>query len=400
MSALGFRKHLPALDGLRGLAILLVFFYHYAGGLTHTANSEMMRILGAIFGFGWSGVDLFFVLSGFLITGILFDTQDDPHYFKNFYVRRSLRIFPVYYLFLLIYGLLAHYKFGVHLSLGHISFLFYVGYPVALLWPSLAHISPVVAITHLWSLAAEEQFYMVWPWLIWALKKPRTIIAACFAITVFSPSLRILFYFTGLHSAAWDYAFLPARMDALAIGAIIAVVMRGRTREQLQTAAWPTLAVAALSMVFALSVRRTVDHGDPLISTLGFTLDAIAFGALLVIVIRQGSWLGRVFSTPLLRLFGKYSYGLYLYHFPLSIFLSPMRPRFIMAVHSAGLGSILFILFSMIINLSLAALSFQLFESPILKLKAKFIYEKSGDAAPPSPRQVEANLSPEQQAST
>ncbi|MDP9148075.1 MAG: acyltransferase [Acidobacteriota bacterium] len=325
MSALQFRQHLPGLDGLRGLAILLVFFYHYAGGLTYTANSGLMRVCGVIFGFGWSGVDLFFVLSGFLITGILFDTQADSHYFKNFYVRRSLRIFPVYYLFLLISGSLAHYKFGAHLSLGHISFLFYVGHPFALWWPSLVHISPAVAITHLWSLAAEEQFYMVWPWLIWALRKPRNIIAACFVVTVFSPLLRILFYFTGLHSAAWDYAFLPARMDALAIGAIIAIAMRSRTRDQLQKAAWPTFVIAALSLVIVLGMRRTVDHGDPLISTLGFTLDAIAYGALLVIVIKQGSWLGHVFSMPLLRLFGRYSYGLYLYHFPLSVFLSPMR---------------------------------------------------------------------------
>ena len=118
-----------------------------------------MHVFGAIFGFGWSGVDLFFVLSGFLITGILFDTQDDPAYYKKFYVRRSLRIFPIYYIFLAVYGLFAFLHLDGHFHLGHIAFLFYLGYPAILLRPALQSVSPSVHFDHLWSLCAEEQFY-------------------------------------------------------------------------------------------------------------------------------------------------------------------------------------------------------------------------------------------------
>ena len=160
--AIDFRKRLPALDGLRGIAILAVFFYHYAAGLADRAPSGALHALGMIFAFGWSGVDLFFVLSGFLITGILYDTQSDPHYYRSFYGRRVLRIFPPFYLLALIYLLLTPLV-GAHWRLIHISYLLYLGFPFALIWPSLMQISPLVLTAHLWSLCAEEQFYLLWP---------------------------------------------------------------------------------------------------------------------------------------------------------------------------------------------------------------------------------------------
>jgi peptidoglycan/LPS O-acetylase OafA/YrhL len=368
------KKHLSALDGLRGLAILLVFFYHYAGSLQRTAHSTSMHIFGSIFGLGWSGVDLFFVLSGFLITGILFDTQDDPAYYKKFYVRRSLRIFPIYYIFLAVYGLLAFLRLDGHFHLGHAAFLFYLGYPATLLWPALESVSPSVHFTHLWSLCAEEQFYLVWPWVISKLRTPFLIIGACLAAIFVAPALRTFFVLHGLH--AWEYAFLPSRMDALAVGGLIAILMRGPGKSLVEKWATPMFLASSLCVGAICIVRRTVYHADGLIGTVGFTFIAIAYGALLILAIRHGSLLERIFSLPLLRLFGKYSYGIYLFHFPLSEFLSPKRETFISVTHSFAVGSITFLLVCLIINLGVAAVTFHFIESPIIGLKKRFEYDK------------------------
>ena len=367
------KKHLPPLDGLRGLAILLVFFYHYAGGLQHTAHSASMHVFGAIFGFGWSGVDLFFVLSGFLITGILFDTQDDPAYYKKFYVRRSLRIFPIYYIFLVVYGLLAFLHLDGRFHLGHVAFLFYLGYPATLLWPALESISPSVHFTHLWSLCAEEQFYLVWPWVISRLRTPFLIVTACVTAIAVAPALRTFFVLHHLH--AWEYAFLPSRMDALAVGGLIAILMRGRGKSITEKWALPVFLTSSLCVIGICVARRTADHADGLIGTAGFTFIAIAYGALLILAICSGSVLERIFSLPLLRLFGKYSYGIYLFHFPLSEFLSPRREAFISTTHSFVIGSITFVVFCLLVNLLVAALSFHLIESPIIGLKKFFEYD-------------------------
>jgi peptidoglycan/LPS O-acetylase OafA/YrhL len=371
-------KHLPALDGLRGLAILLVFFYHYAGGLQHTAHSKSMHLFGALFGFGWSGVDLFFVLSGFLITGILFDTQDDPAYYKKFYVRRSLRIFPIYYIFLAVYGLLAFLRLDGHFHLGHGAFLFYLGYPAILIWPALESVSPSVHFTHLWSLCAEEQFYLVWPWVVSKLKTPFLLIAACLAAISVAPALRTFFVLHDLH--AWEYAFLPSRMDALAVGGLIAILMRGSGKSLTEKWVMPVFLASSLCVAAICMVRRTVEHTDGLIGTAGFTFIAIAYGALLALAIRPGSVLERIFSLPPLRIFGKYSYGIYLFHFPLSEFLSPKREILVSATHSFAVGSIMFILACLLINLGVAALSFHFIESPIIRLKNHFEYDR--DAKP------------------
>jgi peptidoglycan/LPS O-acetylase OafA/YrhL len=370
-----FRKRLPVLDGLRGIAILTVFFYQYAGAFHKTASSGVLHALGMLFGFGWSGVDLFFVLSGFLITGILYDTRADAGYYKNFYARRVLRIFPIYYLLIAVNLLLTPFL-GAHWKLGQLSFLIYLGFPFALVWPELgqAQTSPLVRINHLWSVNAEEQFYMIWPWMIARLRTSRAMLRACIVAGTSAVLLRIVICVSGWLSIAWTHDFLLCRMDALALGAAIAILVRGPLQERMLRWAPLVFVLTASAVVGICVIRGTVDHSDPVIATGGFSLIALAYGALLLVALRKGTWLEWLLSARVLRIFGKYSYGMYLYDFPLTVILSPQREFFIARTHSYAIGSAVFLAFCLVVNLLIAASSFHLIELPIMRLKSRFKY--------------------------
>jgi peptidoglycan/LPS O-acetylase OafA/YrhL len=334
-------KHFPALDGLRGIAILMVFAYHYRGSIG-------IRVCN----FGWSGVDLFFVLSGFLITGILCDTRSDPGYYKKFYARRALRIFPVFYLFAAVMFLI-----GSHWKLIDLSLLFYVGWPVELIWPGTA--STAFPIYHLWSLSVEEQFYMFWPLLMARVRRSVVLCVVLFAIALL---LRILIVIRGINGG-WAYCFLPCRMDGLAVGAAIALLWRSGWKQKLQDWAIPGFTVASLGLLAVLFSRHTVHQSDSIVQTVGFSLIALTYGALLILALAHP----KIFSMSILRMFGKYSYAMYLFHLPLIAVFEPMKPR----LHFA------YVPFCLLANLALAALSFHFLEQPILRLKKHFSYSDS-----------------------
>jgi peptidoglycan/LPS O-acetylase OafA/YrhL len=347
-------RHIPALDGVRGLAILAVFFHHYGAGGIHSASAEV-RGIATVCGLGWSGVDLFFVLSGFLITGILFETQHDPSYYGKFYARRTLRIFPIYYLFTAITLLII--PPGVWQK-GHLFFLVYLGYPAAVIWPALVNLP--IRITHLWSLSVEEQFYMLWPWLTRKLQTPRSILRFCAAVGVGSLVARVAF-------PSWAYASLPCRMDGLALGAALAILFRGDLWQRCQRSAWALFLASTGAVILICVLRHTTDHNDRVIGTVGFSVIAIACGALLVLSLGP---LAGLFSLRILRTFGKYSYGMYLYHFPLTAVFEHAKPFFA----RYPLGSLSYVAMSLAANLAIATLSFHLFEQPILRLKKRFEY--------------------------
>jgi peptidoglycan/LPS O-acetylase OafA/YrhL len=347
-------KHIPALDGLRGAAILGVFLYHYGAGGVHSASTAV-RVIATLCGFGWSGVDLFFVLSGYLITGILYDTQDVPGYYRKFYARRTLRIFPIYYLFAAI--VLSTLPFAVW-HRGDLFFLVYLGYPAALIWPSILHLP--VRISHLWSLSVEEQFYMLWPWLIRTLRVPRNILTFCAVVGVGSLAFRIAV-------PGWAYNSLPARMDDLALGAALAILVRSDFRKRCERVAFPLFAASAVGVILICTLRHTTEHVDRLMCTVGYSVIAVGYGSLLLLSLGP---LAGLFSLPILRIFGKYSYGMYLYHFPLTAVFEPMKPF----LARYPLGALIYVAVCLVANLAIAALSFHLFEQPILKLKKRFEY--------------------------
>jgi peptidoglycan/LPS O-acetylase OafA/YrhL len=365
-------RRVPALDGLRGLAIIAVFLYHYGAGGS-TSSVLWVRCFSRVLGIGWSGVDLFFVLSGFLITGILFNTQTDPEYYKNFYVRRVLRIFPIYYIAIAAVFVIG-IALGVHWTRGHIWFLFFLGYPAVLLWPHLIPLSPFIRITHLWSLSVEEQFYMVWPWAVRKLQSGRNVLVTCALVFVMALVLRVVFVESG-HSV-WASTFLFCRMDTLAVGSALAVAVRRIDPSRLQKAAISTFLLAVAAFVAIGTVAHSFERSQPAIAIWGYSLTAIACGALLLMSLGVGS---RLFSFPVLRLFGKYSYGLYLYHFPLTAVFEPLKPMILVRVGSFAAGSLIYVAICLAINLGVAALSFHFIEAPFLRLKKRF--NKTGRTA-------------------
>ena len=374
VSPVDFRTRMPALDGLRGMAILLVFLYHYAGGSDQHPASLVLKGMYAITGLGWMGVDIFFVLSGFLITGILYDTRNDLGYFRKFYARRTLRIFPIYYLYVALVAV-AGVAMGIHWRWLQASFLFYVGFPVALAWQQIIPASPYLRVTHLWSLCVEEQFYLLWPLLIRLLSSSRRILAACAVILIAAPLLRVGVWASGTLSPAWAYASLPCRMDDLAIGASLAILLRGSGGKHAKNAAPFVLFGSLAALAVLLLDSGSVSHDAPGVFTLGYSLIAMIAGSILVLGVTSEGVITSVLKQPELRLLGKYSYGFYLYHFPLVAVMDPAKPLLIRLFHSAILAKGIFVVFGFFLNLGIAAASFHWIEAPIMRLKGRFQYK-------------------------
>jgi peptidoglycan/LPS O-acetylase OafA/YrhL len=263
---------------------------------------------------------------------------------------------------------------GVKWRAAHTSFFFYVGFPFALVWPSLIPATRYIRITHLWSLCMEEQFYLVWPLLIATLGTPRRMLRACGVLMCVALTLRILVWRAGWLNPGWAYTFLPFRMDSLVLGAALAILLRGRHATSLTKAAPIVLACSVAGLLAVCIIGRTTEHDSPGIGTVGFTLIALASGSLLVLSVLSQGIVCNIFSTNTLRTLGKYSYGLYLYHFPLAVLLDPIKPPLGNLLHSEIFGKVFFVILSLAINLAVAWTSFQLIESPIMNLKNRFKY--------------------------
>jgi peptidoglycan/LPS O-acetylase OafA/YrhL len=345
------RRHIPQLDGLRALAISLVLLTHSWGG-GYVAGHWFNKVAA----FGWVGVDMFFVLSGFLITGILRDTRDDPHHFRNFYARRALRIFPLYYLLLtLVLVVLPQVK---HMPEAVLEDRW-------LYWLYLGNIAltdgwQLFLLDITWSLSLEEQFYLIWPALIYRLSN-RTVIAVCLALIIGMPLVRIVLW----EPLGWMWLHMVFRADSFAVGGLLAVM----TREGIPMRHFRWLALLWVPLLYLVVTDRFA-RDSMLVGTLGYSLTALACGGLLLIAKDT-----RAFALAPLRHIGKVSYGIYIYH-PLclvaaSLVFGNMTP-----------GAQLLALF--VISVAVATASYHLYEMPLLRLKRHF-------AAAPAAQPVQAS---------
>jgi peptidoglycan/LPS O-acetylase OafA/YrhL len=368
------------------VAVGLVLAFHLAH-LDGARGLPARALLGAT-RFGWSGVDLFFVLSGFLITGILLDAKGAAGYFRAFYARRALRIFPLYYAYLAVLF------WGVpRLAPGADVHAESQGW----MWSYLSNVlfareggfqaSPWAG--HFWSLAVEEQFYLVWPLAVWAL--PRRLLAGLAAALVAGAfALRLGIHRTTFNATA-AYVLTPARADALAAGALVALAVRapGGLARLRWAAPWG-LAAAAAAVAAVWAWRGSFFGGDPAVQVWGFGPLAAGWGALLVLALPGGgpAGLGRALSAPWLRALGRYSYGLYVLHYP--IFLGLERAGLGPGVLAAALGSEIlgiaaFAAVAGGATLAAALASWRLLERPLLSLKDRVPYGRPAGGGPASP---------------
>lgn len=353
-------EHIPALDSIRGLAVLLVILFHcYPHNITKI---------------GWIGVDIFFVLSGFLITGILLDTKGKANFYKNFIIRRTLRIFPLYYFALLVClviipafwpGVMST-DFNFYITNQKWFWLYCQNWLFSLRGFPVDH-----TLVHFWSLAVEEQFYIFWPLLIMVLNRKQLLYVSILLIAF---SAYFKFFLGSRLGFVYPFQYLStfARMDALLIGAIIAILIRGE-RAWLEKYA-KYFAIISLLIVSIFFIRfRIVFFGE--LASIYLFIDILA-GYLILYMLNTESkfyFLKKFLNASFFRILGKYSYGLYVYH---AIILRILENHYYNNLKEHYESSLLAILIigsiTIILSFIISILSFWFIESPLLKLKKYF----------------------------
>jgi len=379
-----FSRHVPSLDGVRGLAILAVLAIHLLFS-NYQSTSRVVQALLSVRDLLWVGVTLFFSLSGFLITGVLFDTLGTERYFSSFFARRCLRIFPLYYGVLLLLLLLTR---PLHMDWHGQAYRLWTYTPnIPFLNEWTDNPSPYIELRHFWSLAVEEQFYVLWPWIVFLLGTRRKIFMATIAGSALALGLRTWLALTGQYP---ENHALPFCMDALLLGGALALLVRSRHRERVLRWGAPVfIAAVAITLVQMLRSPDFSWESSFYLTTVGMTVIALGTTALIAAALKAGSLAEAFFAAPILRFFGRYSYGLYVYHYSIDRSLTmPLRTF----LESHGRSSALSILAAaavvLAISICLALASYHLYEKHFIRLKRYFPYRRR--AVPPQPARTTA----------
>lgn len=417
--------HTPALDGLRGVAIILVLAHNLDVLDIARTSPVAVHVVKELLYLGWIGVQLFFVLSGYLITRGLIAAQGGPGYFRDFYIKRSLRIFPLYFLSLLAFTWLLPtvwpQVFGPILPGDRWLWLYLSN------WTEPLGLGGGERLPHFWSLAVEEQFYLVWPLLLYR-RTPRQVLIMSLLVTLAGPLIRWEVLQAGYGHEAL-YSFTVCRMDSLAIGAALAAwhvmllqsparaVTDPEVRTKLTASVW---LIGLLSMATAAVTSHGFQRIETQSQVWSYSVLGMAFVLLLgasvedMSALRLGrlrrpsaAWLTdwpyagvkiwqRVLSGSVLRAFGKYSYALYVFHKPLHDLLGPKMLIWMGAGKGpVGLGSALAYLGVMTaLTFGMALLSWRWLEKPMLGLRHRLIRPRlpkppaAAADGPPTPRTV------------
>lgn len=368
-------RHLPQLDAVRGLAILAVTLYRFRGD--DPSDDLVVRLFTRALGAGTRGVDLFFVLSGFLITGLLDDARGRDHYFKHFYIRRTLRIFPLYY-GVLLFAFVVLPWFGTNADAffreartnpePQLPLVENQGW----LWTYTSNLLIsfraswcLGAFNHFWSLAVEEHFYLVWPLVVYAFPR-RTTMRVCLALVVAATLARVMFVMSTANLAAAE-AFTLFRLDGLACGAWLALAAReANGLESFRRSAVIVAGLAFFGLVpaFALRMKLATAIDLPLALFCGSVIT-------LALTVSPQSWFGMIFRSRVLVALGQVSYAMYVFQ---NLLIPALDPYLSVAKATAwtgseGAGRLVYLALMFAINFGLAWLSWHGYERWWLALR-------------------------------
>jgi peptidoglycan/LPS O-acetylase OafA/YrhL len=340
-------KHIPQLDGVRGLAILIVITGHVIALNTGLG----IKSLGAL---PPMGVNLFFVLSGFLITNILLETRDSSNYYLSFYARRALRIWPLYFTVLVIcFAVINHRIPGFDFDQSRVRWPFFALFIQNLVYSNASMLGPL-ALAGTWSLAVEEQFYALWPLLVRTCSS-KLLTITLVTIFLMAPAAR----FCALRLGIDPYINPLCRFDGMALGGLLALWIRHYKPSR------ALMARITLWMLLAATAGELVTAKIGMVTYLSKTFVNIAFCALLLASLAVPLAITTM-NMAWLRYMGKISYGAYLLHGIIAVLIYPLIPS--NSVHSRLLRSACILLGTV----CAASLSWHCFESKALRLKRLF----------------------------
>jgi peptidoglycan/LPS O-acetylase OafA/YrhL len=363
-SAAGTHR-IAALDGLRALAILLVVPHNIDMFVGVPSWVEFPAIV--YMHAGWIGVQLFFVLSGFLITGKLLDTRGQPNYFGQFFARRAWRILPLYFAILLVAMVIVPAMLDVPPALRATL------HNQVWLWTFLTNWTQPYGIDvhgfgHFWSLAVEEQFYLLWPLVVLQCAAPR-LLRVCVALVLVTLAIRVVMELLGFPHGAL-YMFTICRMDALALGAMVAAMVRmPGVMQAYRTSASTIMGAALVALAVLALLTHAFDQNSNASQSVGYTVLACGFAAAtFATVLPQSGWsstLMKVLAAKPLAMIARYSYGMYLIHLPLHVYFGdPLLRRFYPVVPPAV--GFAYVLVMLVVVFTLAMISYELFERRFL----------------------------------
>jgi peptidoglycan/LPS O-acetylase OafA/YrhL len=373
--SLDFSRRIPELDGLRGVAIGMVLYYHLVTIALVIHPHVMLGYFQTTTRLFWSGVDLFFLLSGFLIGGILLDARDSPNYFKTFYFRRCCRILPIYFLFLGLVGIAYVFVYrpvGPSLDwvfAGKLPWYSYLSFAQNL-WMTKSNTPGATILGSTWSLAVEEQFYLVLPLVIRFVRRsalPYVLITGLVIAPILRLSVGCLF-----PTNVWaNYSLLPCRMDPLLLGALCAYYLRQPGVWSLlvrQRAALWIMSLPLLAGMPILNIRW--DTLKPVVACLLMTAScswmAMFYAIVLLLALTDSrSLLSRVLRWPSLAALGAVAYSVYLFHsgvYGLCVWLFTKHEWLLASWKDLGVT-----LLAVAITIAFGKLSWRYFEKPIVR---------------------------------